>query len=139
VLIGGDKELNALRVYSKLTVNQKTNLLSRIQHWVDGFNKPKEWFHGSDEEDYEMCFVFKLGYRRFYGYLCNPTPNKNASMVVCVVCSASMKHKWETDPAEKKLACRMSKNSEVMRSLNKVIPDDTPKDDRKGKNKQWKM
>ena len=144
-LLKGHQESDAASGISRLTGNQRRDLLSRIQHWIDGANGPKTWFHNfTNEAAYSMCFVFKVGEHRFYGYLCNPLPNTNPGLQVCVLCSYAAKHEWETDPAEKALVRRLFQSSEAKAALTREF-DDVLLDDKsaggkekKGKSK-WKM
>jgi hypothetical protein len=144
-LLEGHQDLAATGGISCLTINQRRDLLSRIQRWIDGANGPKRWFHNfTNEAAYLMCFVFKAGEHRFYGYLCHPLPNTNPGLQACVLCSHAVKHEWETDPAEKALVRRWSQNGEAKAALAKVfddaLPDDKSTDGKEKKRKsKWKM
>ena len=59
-------------------------------------------------------------------------------MQACVLCSSAMKHKWETDPGEKKLTKHWSESDEARKVAVREISANTPNDDQKGK-KQWRM
>ena len=144
-LLEGREELDTTSGIASLAGNQRRDLLSRVQRWLDGANDPKRWFHNfPDDPVCPACFVFKVGDHRFYGYLCHPLPKTNRALQVCVLCSHVLKHEWETDPAEKALVNRWFLSNEGKETLAKVF-DDTPQDGKSKDSKnrkgisRWKM
>jgi hypothetical protein len=127
---------------ASLTANQHRDLAARVQHWLDGADGPKKYFHNfTGDRVCSTCFVFKVGDHRFYGYLCHSLPKTEPALQVCVLCSHAIKHEWDTDPAEKTLVKRWSESSEAKAALALEF-DDMPKEekskDAKGKT-PWKM
>jgi hypothetical protein len=144
-LLEGQEELDTTSGIGSLAGNQRRDLLSRAQHWLDGANSPKRWFHNfPDDPVCPACFVFRVGDHRFYGYLCHPLPKTNPALQVCVLCSHAIKHEWETDPAEKTLVKRWSLSNQARAALAEEF-DDKPQDDKSKESKnrkgisRWKM
>jgi hypothetical protein len=142
-ILKGQRELNTSDGIGSLTAKERRDLSVRIQHWIDGANSPKKYFHNFPSDSIcPVCFVFKVGKRhRFYGYLCNPLPRTDRALQVCVLCSHAIKDEWETDPAEKKLVKRWSESSEAKAALALEF-DDTPKEEKPKNAKDrtpWKM
>jgi hypothetical protein len=144
-ILQGDDELDTTSGIAALKGNQRRDLLSRVQRWLDGSDDPKKWFHNFPSDQIcSACFVFKVGDHRFYGYLYHPLPKTDPALQLCVLCSHAIKHEWETDPAEKSLVNRWYQSSEAKAALAEKF-DDTPKDQkpkgskgRKGES-PWKM
>lgn len=119
----GNEELDTTGGIASLKPNQGKDLSSRIQHWLDGADSPKKYFHNfPDDPICPELFVFKVGDHRFYGYLCHPLAG-NRALQVCVLCSHAKKNKWETDLAEKSLVKRWSLSNEALASVIDGLED----------------
>jgi hypothetical protein len=145
-ILQGDNELDITTGIAALKENQRRDLLSRVQRWLDGFDGPKNWFHNfPNDQICPACFVFKVGNHRFYGYLYHPLPKTDSGLQLCVLCSHAIKHEWETDPAEKSLVSRWYQSSEAKAALAAEFKDTLLKDkkakDSKGRREgsPWKM
>ena len=101
----GDGQLDAFEAIAQFGENGQRQLLTFMQSWVDGANKPATRFHGwPNDEDYKANFVFKvkenrLGHR-LYGFLLHPQPSTNGRFQVCVLCIHAIKKERETDRSE---------------------------------------
>lgn len=100
--LNGNPELDAEAAFMELGDNQRRYILSSMDVWIAGKDRPEERFHSfPNDHDYKMCFVFKVKKKRlcyrFYGYICNPLPNLNPSFQLCVLCICTVKTTWETD------------------------------------------
>jgi hypothetical protein len=106
-------DANAKQNFEKLKVAEKQNLFSRFDAWIDGLAR-KKYFHGWDEKDYKVCFVFKYQAIRIFGFLCHPLPDKRFEM--CVLSTLVVKHEWLADTAEKKRMKRLSENLAIRKA-----------------------
>lgn len=114
--------VNAKVVFDGLGEKQKKTLLTRFDHWIDGFNYPK-YFHGWNLSEhggrYTRCFVFKLPARgsnmRFYGFLEHPA--KDQRFVLCVPAIHTWKDQWETEESDLKRIIALKNEKAVAQAL----------------------
>jgi hypothetical protein len=138
-LLEGDEQLNTRSGIASLRQNQKRDFLSRMQHWLDGANGPKNWFHNFPGDS--ICpdlFVFKVGDHRFYGYLYHPLPKTNPGLQACVLCSHGIKDAWETDPNQKRLMQRRLQSNDAKMAIAEMFDDRAEEVEKRGK-PSWKM
>lgn len=71
-----DGEFNAITRFLSLKSSKARFVKSIMDHWVDGNDTPRWWFHGFDEERFKRFFVFKWDEKRvgqrLYGFKCHP-------------------------------------------------------------------
>jgi hypothetical protein len=135
-VLTGTSDLNITDGIKILAVNQKRELKTNLERWIDGHTGPKSRFHNFEGDSIApMAFVFKAYNHRFYGYRTNPLPNTAPRLQVIVLCSHAIKPGYETSPDEKRFIKRMAESIEAARALSESF-DDTPKDTKKGP-RQW--
>src|SRR5580700_7603007 len=92
-------ELNGKPKFDKLPRTQEQQVRDRFDHWIDGHNGPKNYFHGWDEPPYEHCFCFKWKdntvHQRFYGFKHHPQRDKRFEL--CVLVFHAAKTTGDTD------------------------------------------
>lgn len=126
-----DDRVNAKIVYDKTVSSKKgkdfeRRMLDRFDYWIKGGQQDK-YFHGWNEPNYRNCFVFRCTFKkrnhRFYGFLCHPTPKKNARFQICVLISHDYKHEQHTDPFHKNLANELHTTQSVKDAIATEFPD----------------
>lgn len=79
-----DSEVDAVDVFKRLPEKSDFTLRSRFDQWIENVDHNNRWFHGFNEPQYRMCFVFKWKEgnkgRRLYGFLCNPVAENESSI-----------------------------------------------------------
>jgi hypothetical protein len=124
-----DDEVTAEPTITRLsqpTKDDKRKVWSRFDHWIDG-NVKDEYFHGWNEPGFEHCFVSKWNQgnnmQRLYGTLFHPKPKTNKRFLLCVLFSHVVKVGKFTDPAQKKKAEALFKDSAVIAAVARAYRD----------------
>jgi hypothetical protein len=126
--VEGHVELDAAANFEGLNETDARNLRSRMEHWVAGNDKPKNWFHRFD--DFRECFVFKLPGRRWYGFLFHPLPKTSPRFQLCVLAIHAYKHEQATDKAELRRVNEWLQHPAVRRAISVIYRDDDRKEQR---------
>jgi len=97
-MLYGDQDLCAEKLTGLSEKDAKYNRYS-MERWTGGLNGPNSRSHQFDGTPY---FVFKqvAKMHRFYGFLCHPLPNTDASFQLCVLTTYAQKKENATDTAE---------------------------------------
>lgn len=120
----GHTELNASAMFEELSSGESRYLLSSVDQWVSGANRPETRFHGwTSDREYSMCFQFRVRNQRFYGYLCHPTPKWNKRFQLCVLCIHAFKNERETDKAELARVKNWYQSREAADAVRVAFPD----------------
>ena len=121
------KDINAKSIFDGLVDKKQRYMLSSFDSWIGGQNIIRR-YHGWDKSEfggkYIKCYVFKLKDnrvgQRFYGFLCNPIPDK-PYYELCVLISRVIKKEHETDATALAHIEYLRINSVVDRAVKKAM------------------
>lgn len=131
-----DDELDARKEFNRLSTNERRNLLSRMEHWLNGFTCDK-YFHGwPNIPERKDLFTFKLTrgrlHLRFYGFLFHPRVPVDSRFQVCILVSHAQKNTRETDPAELRAVQRVKSIEIVLDAVKAAFLQKTKKGGSRG-------
>jgi len=128
--------LTRKRSLTGFSTNEQRNLLSRIDHWLDGFTCDK-YFHGwPNDLDRKDLFTFKLTrgrlHIRFYGFLFHARVPIDPRFQACVLVSHAQKNTEQTDPAELRIVRRVKGIEAVINAVKGAFLQKTEKGNSRG-------
>jgi hypothetical protein len=113
--------LAAADKFASLSPKSMREVLSRIDHWIEGNAAHKKYHHGWSEYDYRNCYVFKWIEnrvdQRLYGFLCHPNKS-DKRFEACILAIHATKTQFNTDTQILNEIVRLSSDPVVLRAIS---------------------
>lgn len=132
-----DESVDAKSAFDSLDPKTKRDVLSRLEHWVDGYVHD-DYHHGWNEENWSNCYCFRWrrGPTRYrlYGFLVHPM--KDPRHQICVLAFYAKKNAHLTDKSILNEMTLRQSNQAALMAINTEFSDHTDQGQRQGNGKR---